>query len=47
MIPPPKHTLLRYFDCWGRAQSIRDFLNDQGIAFDEVREQMPSLVDGF
>lgn len=33
----PEHAVLRYFDCWGRAQGIRDFLHDQGVSFEDER----------
>lgn len=42
----PNHTLLRYFDCWGRAQGIRDFLNDQGIPFTDERIEKVEATDG-
>lgn len=34
---PPKTAVLRYFDCWGRVQGIRDFLHDQGVSFEDER----------
>lgn len=42
----PPHAVLRYFDCWGRAQGIRDFLNDQGITFTDERIEKIEATDG-
>ena len=41
MVPNPLHmterVLLRYFDCLGRAQPIRNVLVDAGVAFEDQR----------
>lgn len=42
----PSHAVLRYFDCWGRAQGIRDFLHDQGITFTDERIEKVEATDG-
>lgn len=42
----PDHILLRYFDCWGRAQALRDFLHDQGIPFVDERIAKVEATDG-
>lgn len=46
MTAHPKSTTLRYFDCWGRVQGIRDFLHDRRIPFKDERIEKVEATDG-